>query len=465
MRRGSTPPPKAKPRREGGTSFSDTFDELYPETRNAFVFSGEKWLDMATKKFTNLSIYRQPEAKEILVEDGVIKAIGCGLPPADQEIDLDGRLVSPPYVDSHLHLDYVGTGRDDAAADNLSGTLFEGIERWSHIKKTQTVEDVKQRAIRGITEEMAHGVQYIRTHVDVTDPQLTGLRAVLELREELAQNVTIQIVSFPQEGMHNYPRGAELVEEGLKMGADAVGGIPHAEWARQYGEESIHRIVDLAVRYDKLIDVHCDETDDPMARFVELLNARVLGEGIGSRTTASHTTSFGSVDNAYAFRMMGLFQKSGMNFTSQGTENAYLQGRADSYPKRRGLTRVKEFLEAGINVSLGQDSIVDPWYPAGNGNLMNVLDNTLHLAQLMSFEQMERALDLITFNGAKTLCIEDIYGIEVGKAANFIVLDAPDPLEAIRQRAGVLASVRNGEFLFKKHTTYETELDIFRPTR
>ena len=158
--------PKAKPRREGGTSFSDTLDELYPETRNAFVFSGEKWLGMATKKFTNLSIYRQPEAKEILVEDGVIKSIGCRLPPADQEIDLDGRLVSPPYVDSHLHLDYVGTGRDDAAADNLSGTLFEGIERWSHIKKTQTVEDVKQRAIRGITEEMAHGVQYIRTHVD-----------------------------------------------------------------------------------------------------------------------------------------------------------------------------------------------------------------------------------------------------------------------------------------------------------
>lgn len=419
---------------------------------------------MATKKFTNLSVYRQPDANEILVEDGKIKDIGSNLGDADESIDLDGKLVAPPYVDSHLHLDYVGTGRDDEAADNLSGTLFEGIERWSHIKKNQTVEDVKRRALRGINEEVIHGVQYIRTHIDVTDPDLIGMQAMLELREELKDNVTIQIVSFPQEGMYNYPRGAELVEEGLKMGAEVVGGIPHTEWARQYGEETVHQIVDLAVKYDKLIDVHCDETDDPMARFVELLNARAMAEGIGARTTASHTTSFGSADNTYAGRMLGLFEKSNMNFTCQGTENAYLQGRGDTYPKRRGLTRVKEMLELDINVSLGQDSIVDPWYPAGNGNLMNVLDNTLHLAQIMSFEEMETALDLITYRGAKTLHIEDSYGLEAGKAANFIVLDAPDALEAVRQRANVLASVRNGEYLFKKTVSYDTELDIFRKT-
>ncbi|WP_257159502.1 amidohydrolase family protein [Corynebacterium cystitidis] len=415
---------------------------------------------MSTKKFTNLTVYRQPEANEILVEDGKFKEIGTNLPEADETIDLDGKLVVPPYVDSHLHLDYIGTGRDDEAADNLTGTLFEGIERWSHIKKNQTVDDVKRRALRGIYEEMIHGVQYIRTHVDVTDPELTSMKAMLELREELKDTVSIQIVSFPQEGMHNYPNGAELVEEGLKMGADVVGGIPHSEWARQYGEESVHKTVDLALKYDKLIDVHCDETDDPMSRFVELLNARVLADDYGTRTTASHTCSFGSADNAYAFRMMGLFKKSGINFTSQGTENAYLQGRADSYPKRRGLTRVKEFLEEGINVSLGQDSIVDPWYPAGNGNLMNVLDNTLHLAQTMSFAEMEVALDLITYNGATTLSIQDDYGLEVGKDANFLVLNAPDALEAVRQRADVLASIRAGEYLFKRSITLEQDLEL-----
>ncbi|MDP9806225.1 cytosine deaminase [Trueperella bonasi] len=415
---------------------------------------------MTTIKFTNLSVYRQPDAKEILVEDGTFKQFGTNLPDADETVDLGGKLVVPPYVDSHLHLDYVYTGRDDDAADNVSGTLFEGIARWSHIKKNHTVEDVKRRALRGIRDEMIHGVQYIRTHVDVTDPELTGLKAMLELREEIKDTVTLQIVSFPQEGMHNYPRGAELVEEGLKMGADVVGGIPHSEWARQYGEESVHKTVDLALKYDKLIDVHCDETDDPMSRFVELLNARVLAEDYGKRTTASHTCSFGSADNAYAFRMMGLFKKSGINFTAQGTENAYLQGRADSYPKRRGLTRVKEFLDEGINVSCGQDSIVDPWYPAGNGNLMNVLDNTLHLAQIMSFDEMEVALDLITYNGAKSLSIEDIYGLEEGKDANFIVLNSDTALEAVRQRADVLRSVRRGKTIFERSINIEKDLEL-----
>lgn len=420
---------------------------------------------MSIKKFSNASIYRHDDASEILVVDGVINAVGKDLGEAAEVIDLEGRLVVPPYVDSHLHLDYAYTGRDDDAADNTSGTLFEGIDRWSHIKKNQTVEDVKRRAVRAIEEEVSHGVQYIRTHADVTDPRLTSVTALLELKEELADNVTIQVVAFPQEGMFAYKDGAKLIEEALKLGADVVGGIPHFEWARQYGEESVHKTVDLAVKYDKLIDVHCDETDDPMSRFVELLNARVMIEGIGERTTASHTCSFGSVDNAYAFRMIGLFAKSGINFVAPTTENSYLQGRQDTYPKRRGVTRIKEFLENDINVCLGQDSIVDPWYPAGNGNLMNVLDNAIHAAQIMSFSQMERALDLITYNGATTLGLADQYGIEPGRVANFIVLDAPDALEAIRQRADVLASVRNGEYLFKKEVRFDTDLDIRRATR
>ncbi|WP_111720435.1 cytosine deaminase [Homoserinimonas sp. OAct 916] len=418
------------------------------------------------KKFTNARIYRQHDhASEILVDKGVITQIGTNLPEADEEIDLGGRLVVPPYVDAHLHLDYVYTARNEGAT-NTSGTLFEGIARWHDVKKTQTLEDARERALKGIEEEVSKGVQFIRTHIDVDDPKLTGLKAMLEIREQLRDNVTIQIVAFPQEGMYAYKGGDEMIEEALKMGADCVGGIPHFEWAREIGEKSVRRTVELAEKYGKLIDVHCDETDDVMSRFVELLNALVMIEGIGARTTASHTCSFGSVDNAYAYRMMGLFQKSGMNFTANPTENAYLQGRQDSYPKRRGLTRVKEMWENGINVCFGQDSINDPWYPVGNGNMMNILDNGIHLAQIMSFDELDRCLDLITYNGAKTLNVEDRYGIEVGKPANFLVLNANTPFEAVRQRADVLASIRNGEYLFKRPApSYEIEIDLFRKTR
>jgi cytosine deaminase len=418
------------------------------------------------KKFTNARIYRQhDESSEILVDKGVFKEIGRNLSGADEEIDLCGRLVVPPYVDPHLHLDYVYTGRSEGAK-NTSGTLFEGIERWHDVKKTQTPEDARERALGGIREEVSRGVQFIRTHIDVDDPKLTGLEVMLELREELADNVTIQIVAFPQEGMYAYKGGDEMIEEALKMGADCVGGIPHFEWSREIGERSVHRTVELAMKYDRLIDVHCDETDDVMSRFVELLNALVMAEDLGPRTAASHTCSFGSADNAYAFRMLGLFQKSRMNFIANPTENAYLQGRQDSYPKRRGLTRVKELWENGINVCFGQDSINDPWYPVGNGNLMNILDNGIHLAHTMSYEELDRVLDLITYNGAKTLNVEDQYGIEEGKPANFLVLDADSPFEAVRQRADVLASIRNGEYLFKRpEPSYEVELDLFRKTR
>ncbi len=385
------------------------------------------------KKFINAVIYRHDDASEILVDNGVIKAIGKDLGPADEIIDLGGKLVTAPYVDPHLHLDYVYTlsalGQEGAG----SGTLFEAIEMWPKFKETLTVDSVKRLA----------------------------LKAMLELREELEDIVEIQIIAFPQQGMYTYKGGRDLVEEALKMGADVVGGIPHYEPAREFGERSVHDIVKLALKYDKLIDVHCDETDDPHSRFVELLNALVLMEDYGSRTTASHTCSFGSADNSYAFRMIDLFKKSKMNFISCPTENAYLQGRQDSYPKRRGLTRVKEFIEAGINVAFAQDSINDPWYPMGNGNMMNILDNGIHLAQIMSPEDIKRDLDLITYNGARCLNIQDRYGLEVGKDANFIVLNGDSPFDVIRNRANVLASVRKGEYLFKqKPVEYEVELDL-----
>lgn len=406
---------------------------------------------MAGKKFINAKLKGYNELQEILVEDGVFKAIAPHIDvDSDCEIeDLGGKLTLPPYVDPHIHLDYVFTARKQGAT-NGTGTLFEGIQRWSETKSDLTIDEIKARAIKAVKMEVSHGVQFIRTHADVTDPNLTALKALLELKEELKDIVTIQIVSFPQEGMYSYKDGDKLVEEGLKMGADCVGGIPHFEYCREFGEKSIHKVVELAVKYDKLIDVHCDESDDPMSRFVELLTALSIVEGIGPKTTASHTCSLGSVDNSYAFIMMKNFKKAGLNFISCPTENIYLQGRQDTYPKRRGLTRVKELYENGINVCFAQDSIQDPWYPAGNGNLMNVLDNGIHIAQMMSFEEMDNCLDLITVNGAKTMNISDIYGIEAGKPANFIVVDARSEFEAVCERADVVASVRNGEYLFKK---------------
>lgn len=413
------------------------------------------------KKFFNAKIYRNETATEIIVENGNINQIGTNLPKCDEDIDLFGKLVLPPYVDPHLHLDYVYTLSELGQEGAGSGTLFEAIALWPQFKKTLTIESVKRLALKGIKDEVSQGVQHIRTHIDVTDPNFTALKAMLEMKEEMKGIVDIQIVAFPQEGMYMYKGGRDLVEEALKMGADAVGGIPHYEPAREFGEKSVHDTVELALKYDKMIDVHCDETDDPHSRFLELLNALVYLEGYGSKTTASHTCSFGSADDSYAFRMMDIFKKSKINFISCPTENVYLQGRQDTYPKRRGLTRVKEFIESGINVAFAQDSINDPWYPMGNGNMMNILDNGIHLAQIMSKKDVATNFDLITYNGARCLNIQDSYGLEVGKAANFIVLNETSVDEAIRRRVDVLASVRNGNFLFrKKDEQYEVSLSL-----
>ena len=422
-----------------------------------------------SKKFINVSIYKHDKASEILVENGKFKAFGNNLGKADEIIDLEGALVLPPYVDAHLHLDYYFTGQDPQIK-NTSGTLFEAIDLWNDYKKGTTKEEMKSRMRQAVNDVAGYGTQYIRAQTDCTDPNLTGIKAALEVRDELKDNITIQVVAFPQNGMYSFKEegktGRDLVEEALRLGADCVGGIPHNEWSPEEGVESIKEIVRLAIKYDKLIDVHCDETDDTQARFLEKLNAEAMKQGYGQSTTASHTCSFGSADDAYACRMMGLFRQSGLNFVSCPTENLYLQGRQDTYPKRRGLTRVKEFVDNGINIAFGQDSIVDLWYPAGSGNLMNILDNGLHATQLMREEDFPRNFDLITYNGAKLMGLGDIYGLSEGKPANFIVLDAPNVFEAQRRRVDCIASIRNGSYLFKKETPkFTTELDIDRKTK
>lgn len=401
--------------------------------------------------YKNAKLRHREGLYDIVTEGEKIIGIAkdCAGKYSDAEIvDLGGRLVCEPYVESHIHLDYVYTA-DIPAEETASGTLFEAIEKWSGSKHQLSKEDIKKRAYKGILTEMRNGVQYIRTHVDVTDPELTAFQAMLEVKEEVKDKVDIQLIAFPQEGMYAYRDGDKLVEQALKMGADVVGGIPHYEFTREDGVKSVKKAIELACRYDKLVDIHCDETDDDQSRFVEMIAAEAYFSGLKDRVTASHTCAMGSYNNAYAFKLMSKLAQSGINCISCPTENTYLQGRYDNYPKRRGLTRIDELTAAGVNVSLGQDSISDPWYPLGNGNLMNQLDFAIHISHLMSVEQIWNALDYITVNGAKTLHLSD-YGIREGSSASFIVIDAPNEFEAIRERAGIIRSVRKGRTIFEK---------------
>ncbi len=401
--------------------------------------------------YKNAKLRHREGLYDIVTEGEKIIGIAkdCAGKYSDAEIvDLGGRLVCEPYVESHIHLDYVYTA-DIPAEETASGTLFEAIEKWSGSKHQLSKEDIKKRAYKGILTEMRNGVQYIRTHVDVTDPEFTAFQAMLEVKEEVKDKVDIQLIAFPQEGMYAYRDGDKLVEQALKMGADVVGGIPHYEFTREDGVKSVKKAIELASRYDKLVDIHCDETDDDQSRFVEMIAAEAYFSGLKDRVTASHTCAMGSYNNAYAFKLMSKLAQSGINCISCPTENTYLQGRYDNYPKRRGLTRIDELTAAGVNVSLGQDSISDPWYPLGNGNLMNQLDFAIHISHLMSVEQIWNALDYIAVNGAKTLHLSD-YGIREGSSASFIVIDAPNEFEAVRERAGIIRSVRKGRTIFEK---------------
>ena len=383
----------------------------------------------------------------IIVTDGEIKKIAQTIEVnANQEvIDVDGSLVLPPFVEPHVHLDTTLTAGEPEW--NKSGTLFEGIQRWSQRKQTLTLEDAKKRAKTALKWQIAQGIQHVRTHVDVTDPQLTALKAMLEVKEELSSYVDLQIVAFPQEGILSYQNGKELLEEALIMGADVVGGIPHFEFTREYGVESLKLAFQLAEKYDRLVDIHCDEIDDEQSRFVEVVAAEAYERGLGARVTASHTTAMGSYNDAYTYKLFRLLKLSAINFVSNPLVNIHLQGRFDTYPKRRGLTRVKELREAGLNVCFGHDDIFDPWYPLGTGNLLQVLHMGLHVTQLMGYEDIISSIDLITSNSARTLNIDEKYGIEEGKPANFIVLAAENEFEAIRKQASVRYSIRNGKII------------------
>lgn len=356
-------------------------------------------------------------------------------------LDAQGGLALPAFVEPHIHLDTTQTAGQPAW--NQSGTLFEGIERWAERKALLTHEDVKQRAWQTLKWQIANGVQYVRTHVDVSDPTLTALRAMLEVKQEVAPWVTLQIVAFPQEGILSYPNGEALLEEALRLGADVVGAIPHFEFTREYGVESLHKAFALAQKYDRLVDVHCDEIDDEQSRFVETVAALALKLEMGAKVTASHTTAMHSYNGAYASRLFRLLKMSGINFVANPLVNIHLQGRFDSYPKRRGVTRVKEMLEAEINVCFGHDDVFDPWYPLGTANMLQVLHMGLHVCQLMGYGQIDDGLKLITHHSARTLNLSD-YGLAAGNSANLVILPAESGFDAVRRQTPVRYSIRQG---------------------
>lgn len=361
---------------------------------------------------------------------------------ARETIDAKGYFVTPPFVESHVHLDTVLTAGEPRW--NESGTLFEGIERWTERKASLTEEDVARRATKAIEWQVAHGILHIRSHVDICDPKLTALRTLLEVKRRCAPLVDLQLVAFPQEGLLTFENGVGLMEEALRMGADAVGGIPHYELTREDGVASLRAEFDLAARYGKLVDIHCDEIDDEQSRFVEVVSALALRSGLRDRVTASHTTAMHSYNGAYASKLLGFCARSGINFVANPLVNIHLQGRFDTYPKRRGLTRIKEMAAQGINVSLGHDDILDPWYPLGTGSMLDVAHMALHIAQMTGRDEMRSIFHMVTDSGARTLHIQDVYGIENGKPADLVILDAADELDALRRQSVARVVISKG---------------------
>ncbi|CAH1546428.1 cytosine/isoguanine deaminase [Vibrio rotiferianus] len=403
---------------------------------------------MTTLLIKNATLKGQEGLQQILIEDGQFKRIednNVELNYTGDVLDAEGGMAVAPFCEPHIHLDTTQTAGEPSW--NISGTLFEGIERWAERKETLSIEDVKSRAKQTLKWQIANGVQHVRTHVDVSDPTLIALKAMVEVREEMKEWVDIQIVAFPQEGILSYPNGKELLEEAVQLGADVIGAIPHFEFTREYGIESLHYVFELAQKYDRLIDVHCDEIDDEQSRFVETLAALAHKFNMGHKVTASHTTAMGSYNGAYASRLFRLLRMSGINFVANPLVNIHLQGRFDDYPKRRGVTRVKEMLNANINVCFGHDDVFDPWYPLGTANMLQVLHMGLHVCQVMGYDQINNSLDLISTNSARALNIQDKHGIEAGKPGSLLILPAENGFDAVRRQVPVRYSVRHGKVI------------------
>jgi len=348
---------------------------------------------------------------------------------ARETLDLGGRLVTPPLVEPHLHLDAVLTVGQPRY--NQSGSLFEGIALWAERVASLTAADVRSRVLQVLRWQVANGVQHVRSHVDVCDPQLTALRTLVDIRQEVAGQIDLQLVAFPQQGIFSFDGGPELMRRAVELGADVVGGIPHYELTREMGVDSVRFAMELAAEHGLAVDIHCDETDDEHSRFIEVMVAETLRLGMSGRVTASHTTAMHSYNNAYAHRLVANIARAGLHMVTNPLDNAVLQGRFDTGPIRRGHTRIKALQEAGVNVCIGHDSVMDPWYPMGYGDPVQAAFVLAHLAHFSGEAEMHRLFDMVTVNAAAALGLTD-YGLREGGPADLVVFDAPTDLDALR---------------------------------
>ncbi|MDE2093537.1 MAG: amidohydrolase family protein [Burkholderiales bacterium] len=381
---------------------------------------------------------------DVLAASGRIVAIGAGLPAPEgaRVVQAEGLLLSPPFVDAHFHMD--ATLSHGLPRVNRSGTLLEGIALWGELKPMLTLEALVERALQYCDWAVARGLLAIRTHVDVCDDRLLAVQALLHVKARVAPYLDLQLVAFPQDGLLRAPNALANLERALDLGVDVVGGIPHFERTAEQGARSVQILCELAAARGLRVDLHCDESDDPQSRHVETLAFHTHRLGLHGRVTGSHLTSMHSMDNDYVSKLLPLMREAQLHVVANPLVNITLQGRADTYPKRRGMTRVPELMAAGINVAFGHDCVMDPWYSLGSGDMLEVAQMGLHVAQMTSQAQMRACFDAVTVNAAAVMGL-DGYGIEVGNPADFVLLQARSPVEAIRLRANRLMVVRRGQ--------------------
>jgi len=394
---------------------------------------------------------------DIGIKDGKIVALEVALTAkAQKEIDASGYLVSPPFVDAHFHMDAtLSLGQPRL---NQSGTLLEGIALWGELKPHLTVKAIKERALRYCDLAVARGLLAIRSHVDICDPRLLAVDALLEVRKEVAPYLDLQLVAFPQDGYLRDAGAAKLMETALDRGVDVVGGIPHFERTMDEGKKSVEVLCRIAAERGLRVDMHCDESDDPLSRHIETLTAETVRHGLQGRVTGSHLTSMHSMDNYYVSKLLPLMAEAEMNVVSNPLINITLQGLHDTYPKRRGMTRVPELMDAGVKVAFGHDCVMDPWYSLGSADMLEVASMGLHVAQLTGVEQMKSCFRAVTEIPAAILGLEG-YGLEKGCDADLVILQAVDPVEALRLKANRLFVIRRGRII-SSSAPVEAELNL-----
>ena len=394
---------------------------------------------------TNAALPDGRTGMSLAVQDGKFVAVDAGLlAPAHETLDAQGLLVSPPFVDAHFHMD--ATLSYGLPRVNQSGTLLEGIALWGELKPLLTLDALIDRAMTYCDWAVAKGLLAIRSHVDICDPRLLAVEALLEVKRRVAPYLDLQLVAFPQDGVLRDPQGMDKLKRALAMGVDVVGGIPHFERTYEQGALSVKLLCELAAEQGKLVDMHCDESDDPLSRHIETLAFETQRLGLHGRVTGSHLTSMHSMDNYYVSKLLALMAEAQVHVVSNPLINITLQGRHDTYPKRRGMTRVPEQLAQGLTVAFGQDCVMDPWYSLGSGDMLDVASMGLHVAQMTSQAAMRQCFDAVTINAAKILQLP-AYGLAPGCHADFVLLQARDPVEAIRLRATRLKVFRRGQVI------------------